>query len=154
MPSDAAVDIPARRDWMSVLAKAKASSLLDLWRGRPEQDLPWHFIRRPEVGLTLLRGRAGGDGQRFNLGEATVTRCSVEVDRRLIGHAYLLGRNLQHAEAAARLDALLQDPDHQAELLRAVIEPLRRAQAEERALASRKAAATKVDFFTLVRGED
>jgi len=148
------IDQAARRDWMAVLAKAEPEALLALWQDRPEATLPWHFLRRPETGLTMLRSRAGGDGQRFNLGEATVTRCSVEVRGELTGHAYLLGRNHRHAEAAARLDALLQDPELRAALLRDIVEPLRAAQEAKRTLASRKAAATKVDFFTLVRGED
>jgi alpha-D-ribose 1-methylphosphonate 5-triphosphate synthase subunit PhnG len=146
-------EIARRQEWMAVLAKAKADELAEL--ARPiEQEVSWRFIRAPEIGMTMIRARAGGDGQRFNLGEATLTRCSVEAERRWIGHAYVLGRDRRHAALAALLDALLQDPERQPAIEARILEPLRRGAAERAALASRKAAATKVEFFTLVRGED
>lgn len=96
----------------------------------------------------------GGTGQPFNAGEATVTRCTVRSGNGTTGHAYVMGRNSDHALCAARLDAALQDPDQNAHLMRAVIAPLQRRSEEKKTLHQRKTAATKVDFFTLVRGED
>lgn len=144
--------VPAdRQHWMGVLARASRTELetaLARLGALPAEEV----IRPAEIGTVMLEGRAGGAGRRFNLGEATVTRCVVSVNGRL-GFAYALGRDRAKALAAARLDALLQDPAHRDDLLATVILPLANAQATAKDLASRKAAATKVDFFTLVRGD-
>lgn len=115
---------------------------------------PCDMIRPPETGLVMLRGRIGGTGSAFNLGEATVSRCAVRTVRGHEGHAYVMGRNHGHAKLAAVCDALLQDESQHARIDAQVIQPLQKLMAEQRSLAARKAAATKVDFFTLVRGEN
>ena len=115
---------------------------------------PFDMIRPPETGLVMLRGRIGGTGSAFNLGEATVTRCAVRTAKGHEGHAYVMGRNHGHAKLAAVCDALLQDENQHAEVDTQVLQPLQKRMAEQRSLAARKAAATKVDFFTLVRGEN
>lgn len=115
---------------------------------------PCDMIRPPETGLVMLRGRIGGSGSAFNLGEATVTRCAVRTAKGHEGHAYIMGRNQAHAKLAAVCDALLQDESQHAEVDAKVLQPLHALMAEQRSLAARKAAATKVDFFTLVRGEN
>ncbi len=157
-PSDLSTDsvandaeVATRQRWMAVLARADLSSLQSAWDGL---DAPGSFqvLRAPERGLVLTRGRAGGSGRPFNLGEVSVTRCSVRAEAGHIGHAYCLGSVPEKAELAARLDALLQDPDRQDALLAQVIEPLAADQSAKKDLAARKAAATKVDFFTMVRG--
>jgi alpha-D-ribose 1-methylphosphonate 5-triphosphate synthase subunit PhnG len=101
----------------------------------------------------MARGRAGGTGQRFNLGEITVTRCAVQGADGHIGHGYVAGRDKRKAELVASFDALLQAPDRRAALLARVVEPLATAQAATRSATARKAAATRVEFFTMVRGE-
>jgi alpha-D-ribose 1-methylphosphonate 5-triphosphate synthase subunit PhnG len=102
----------------------------------------------------MVRGRAGGTGAPFNLGEMTVTRCTVELAEGAVGHAYVRGRRRRHAELAAVLDALLQDPTRRPALEADVLERLAAEQAGRRRAAEVKAAATRVDFLTLVRGED
>jgi alpha-D-ribose 1-methylphosphonate 5-triphosphate synthase subunit PhnG len=97
----------------------------------------------------MVRGRAGGDGAPFNLGEMTVTRCSVALADGTLGHAYVAGRDARQAELAALLDACLQQPALHAALHAAVVQPLAATQAEARASVARKAAATKVEFFTM-----
>jgi alpha-D-ribose 1-methylphosphonate 5-triphosphate synthase subunit PhnG len=99
-------------------------------------------------GLVMVRGRAGGDGDAFNLGEMTVTRCAIRLGAH-IGHAYIAGRDHAKARLAALLDAALQDAALHDALMRAVVEPMAAAQQEARALEARKAAATRVDFFTM-----
>lgn len=116
--------------------------------------LHFDMIRPPETGLVMLRGRMGGTGGPFNLGEATVTRCAVRTAKGHEGHAYIMGRNRDHARTAAVCDALLQDENHRVQVEELVLQPLIKLLEERRSLASRKAAATKVDFFTLVRGEN
>lgn len=117
------------------------------------QSIPCLITRQPETGLVMLRGRIGGTGAPFNIGEATVTRCSVKSETGFEGHSYVMGRNTDHARLAALCDALLQDESTYAPLVRDVISPLEGLITSRRTAASRKAAATKVDFFTLVRGE-
>ncbi|MDF1585847.1 phosphonate C-P lyase system protein PhnG [Marinimicrococcus flavescens] len=140
-----------RRRWLGVLAAAPAGALADAWAR--EADAPsMRFLRAPETGLVMVRGRMGGTGRRFNMGEMTVTRCAV-VAGETVGHGYVAGRDKRRAEMVARLDALLQMDGRRERLLRELVEPLAAAQADARATTARKAAATKVDFFTLVRGE-
>ena len=141
-------DTEARRRWMGVLARAGGDEIRTRLAAAP--PLPPHArLRGPETGLVMLRGRAGGDGTAFNLSEMTVTRCAVSLPGGTVGHAYVAGRDQQKAELAAVLDAALQDPGRRAALLDAVIAPLAEAEAEARAAEARKAAATRVQFFTM-----
>ncbi len=141
----------ARQRWMGVLARASRADLETAMAGL--SDLPREDVLRPaETGTVMLEGRAGGTGRRFNAGEAAVTRCVVRLGG-FPGFSYALGRDRVKAQLAARLDALLQDPARREVLLATVIAPLEQAQAQARDIASRKAAATKVEFFTLVRGD-
>ncbi|MEZ5667781.1 MAG: phosphonate C-P lyase system protein PhnG [Alphaproteobacteria bacterium] len=143
----------ARQRWMAVLAHAGRDALERACQGLP--PAPAHdWLRRPEVGMAMVRGRAGGDGARFNLGEMTVTRCAVRLADGTIGVAYVAGRDKRHAELAALCDALLQLPGRHDRMMAQVIDPLAAAQSESRRERGRKAAATRVDFFTMVRGEN
>ena len=145
-------DIEKRPYWLSVLAKARLDELESALE--PIDGLPaCTMLRAAEVGLVMARGRAGGSGQRFNLGEIPVTRCAVQSPAGHIGHGYVQGRDKRHAELAATMDALLQDETHQASLLASVIEPLAASASQRKEAIARKAEATRVEFFTLVRGE-
>ena len=138
----------ARRHWMSVLARAGATEIAALLANIPA--LPPHVrLRGPEAGLIMLRGRAGGGGAAFNLGEMTVTRCSVRIADGPVGHAYVAGRDGSQAELAALLDAALQQAALHDALQAAVIAPLAARQQEARDATARRAAATRVDFFTM-----
>ena len=140
-----------RRRWLAVLARAAINQLEACWSETGQSALT--LLRQPETGLVMARGRAGGTGQRFNLGEITVTRCAVQSADGHVGHGYVAGRDRRKAELVASFDALLQAPDRRPVLLERVVEPLAAAQAEARAATARKAAATRVEFFTLVRGD-
>jgi len=144
-------EIPAnpRAAQMRVLALAPWADFDKLTQ--PFAEHPHHILRGPEVGLVMLRGRMGGGGAAFNFGEATVTRCTVKLADGTEGHAYVMGRNGDHAKRAALCDALLQTQE--AERLRFVLAKLEAAHSEQRASNAAKTAATKVDFFTLVRGD-
>jgi len=145
----------ARRRWMGILAKAPVARLEATWTMLPEA--PAYTLLRPaEIGSALVRARAGGTGARFNLGEMTLTRCAVRLDGTppRTGFGYVAGRDKRHAELAAVFDALLQDPARAEALEGALLAPLAEAQEAARTARSREAAATRVDFFTLVRGED
>jgi alpha-D-ribose 1-methylphosphonate 5-triphosphate synthase subunit PhnG len=139
---------PARRRWMAVLARAEAAqiaSLLDTCGTLP----PYTIIRGPETGLVMVRGRAGGGGAPFNLGETTVTRCTLRTETGFIGHAYIAGRDRRRSELAALADALLQDQNRSAELESRVIARLEAQQAQAKAARTAKAAATRVQFFAM-----
>ena len=142
-----------RKRWMAVLARSATADLESQWQAL-HPDVGYQMLRAPESGMAMVRARIGGNGGQFNLGEMTVTRCSVCLDNGTIGHAYVAGRDRRRAELAAAFDALLQDPSRRPEIIRKVIEPLAAKRASARGRRSRKAAATKVDFFTLIRGED
>ena len=137
-----------RRAWMSVLAKAPAGALA---RMMPDPLPSYVMLRQPETGLVMVRGRAGGHGQAFNLGEMTVTRCTVQIDRGIVGHAYIAGRDRRHAELAAVADAMLQHSEHAARVMERVLEPLKQAAQAALARRAQEAAATKVEFFTVAR---
>lgn len=138
---------------MSVLAKSAADDLEQIWANLPAKPRFSH-LRRPETGLIMVRGRTGGVGRKFNLGEMTVTRCVVALESGLTGYGYTAGRDHRRAELAAVFDALLQDPEQWEMLKLRLLEPLKRNIARERLKKSRQSAATKVNFFTMVRGED
>jgi alpha-D-ribose 1-methylphosphonate 5-triphosphate synthase subunit PhnG len=148
---DAMMDdqITARKGWMSLLAKAPPDRLAALM-----PDLPDHaLLRGPESGAVLVRGRIGASGGPFNLGEMTVTRCSVRIGCGTVGHAWVQGRDKAHARRAAVVDALMQT-EAAGGLRAGVLATLAAEAATARASRAGKAAATKVDFFTMVRGED
>lgn len=139
-----------RKAWMGVLAKApegRVAALLDATGVRPE----FTWLRAPEIGSVMVRGRAGATGSPFNLGEMTVTRCALTLATGEVGHAYIKGRRKADAEAAALVDALMQT-DRADALRRDILTPLDREYATARKNRAAKAAATKVDFFTMARG--
>jgi alpha-D-ribose 1-methylphosphonate 5-triphosphate synthase subunit PhnG len=140
-----------RQRWLAVLARAATDRLEAHWAETEHPAIT--LLRRPETGLVMARGRAGGTGQRFNLGELTVTRCAVQSADGHIGHGYVAGRDSRKAELVASFDALLQAPARRGALLQRVVEPLAAVQAVAAAAQARKAAATRVEFFTLVRGD-
>lgn len=148
-----ASDIGARRAAMAVLARARADDIEAALSGlgpAPRFD----ELRAPETGLVMLRGRIGGDGSSFNVGEATVTRAAVRLDTGETGFSYVLGRDPRKARLAALCDALWQSSAHRAAIDAQVIAPLRAEQLRARAYRQAQTAATRVDFFTLVRGEN
>ena len=139
-----------RRRWMGLLARAAPERLAALMPG----PLPSHAVlRAPEIGAVMVRGRVGATGAPFNLGEMTVTRCSVRLETGTVGHAHVQGRDREHARRAAVMDALMQGAGA-ADLRRNVLDPLAQEETSRRHARAARAAATKVEFFTLMRGED
>lgn len=111
-------------------------------------------VRGPEIGLVMLRGRAGGGGAAFNLGEASVSRASVRLGSGEVGHAMILGRDAGKARMAAHLDALWQNPSWRERIETEIVAPALAQDRERAAERAEEVEATRVDFFTLVRGED
>ncbi len=142
-----------RRDRFAVLARCNFDDLQQRFRTL-ELDPEVSFLRPAETGLVMLRGRAGGTGAAFNLGEATVTRTSVRLGDGRIGHSVALGRDRKRATLAAVVDALATDENDEQRIETAIIAPLRARLEEEDCHEAELVAGTRVDFFTMVRGED
>lgn len=153
MPLSSSADPPTtarRQRWLSVLAKAPAGRLASLWEALGPAPA-YSPLRRPETGLVMVKGRISGSGAPFSAGEMTVTRAAVRLESGEVGIGYVAGRNARHAEIAAAVDALGQRDDWQERLEAGIVAPLEaEADARRRATAAR-AAATKVDFFTVAR---
>ncbi|MEZ5787033.1 MAG: phosphonate C-P lyase system protein PhnG [Xanthobacteraceae bacterium] len=146
-------DIAARRAAMRVFVEAEASDLAHLVGTLGV--LPGHEdVRSPETGLVMVRGRIGGDGAPFNVGEATVSRAAVRLATGELGFGYVLGRSQEKARLVALCDALWQSGHYRAAVEDGILVPLRARIAAERQRADEQTAATRVDFFTLVRGDD
>ncbi len=171
-------DMSDRQRWMSILAKASVDELYAGMQQMGGEDLsllpPYRCLRPPEVGLAMVRGRAGGTGQMFNLGEITLARCVVQLtdellhsgdrsdvpqpsmeiaDEPITGFGYVAGRSLRHAELAAWCDALMQRPDWCDRVRQTILIPLQERYQQQREQDQHQTAATKVDFFTLLRGQ-
>ena len=140
-----------RPEWMALLSRAPLLLLEEALAERTPAALQW--LRKPETGLYMVQGRVGGTGERFNLGEITVTRCAVRVDGNgsAVGVAYVMGRSHRQAQLAAMADAWLQDPTQHAALHGAVLQPVRQYLALQQAQRAARARLTQVDFFTVAR---
>ena len=141
-----------RQFWMGVLARATFDDVVALL-GSLGHTPRYELIMRPETGTIMVEARAGGAGRRFNAGEATMTRCVIRLADGTMGFSYALGRDRKKAENAAVLDAVLQSEGKKNLALQQGLDRLSQRQQAARDLKSRKAAATKVNFFTLVRGD-
>ncbi|NBN65990.1 phosphonate C-P lyase system protein PhnG [Pannonibacter tanglangensis] len=143
----------ARRRLMAALATATPDRLAAALA--PFAPLPAHeLVRAPETGLVMVRGRMGGTGAPFNLGEVTVTRCVVRLENGIAGSSYVMGRSKQKALHAALVDALWQSPELTEAVEREILAPLASEAEAADATVRAETAATKVDFFTMVRGDD
>ena len=145
-------DNKARQRWLGVLARASRDELesaVATWDELPAVER----VRPAEPGMFMLRGRIGGTGDAFNLGEATVTRCALRLGSGALGVGYALGRDRRKAELIALFDALLQSDEHFDRVQRDVIAPLGNSQTAKRDSASSQAATSRVEFFTMMRGE-
>ena len=141
-----------RARWMSILAKAPAPELAASVRKFGE--LPSYlWLRKPETGLAMVRARTGGSGSQFNLGEMSVTRCALRLATGETGVAYVAGRDQHHAEWAAIFDALMQG-EHRHVVEENIIKPLELFLQQKRQQLQAEAQATRVEFMTMVRGED
>jgi alpha-D-ribose 1-methylphosphonate 5-triphosphate synthase subunit PhnG len=140
-----------RSAWMALLSRAPLQMLEQGLADRAKAMPRW--LRKPETGLYMVQARAGGTGERFNLGEITVTRCALRVgdEGGAVGVAYVMGRHHRHAQLAAVADALLQDPVLHEALEASLLQPVRKHLAREQAARAARARSTRVDFFTVAR---
>lgn len=142
-----------RSRWMGLLARAAGEDLATRWQ-RTGLAPGFEWLRAPEHGTVMVRGRAGGTGAPFNLGEMTATRCALRLESGTVGHAYVPGRDRRKAEIAALCDALLQEEASAQAIRDGILAPLEAAEDTARRETAARAAATKVDFFTMARGDE
>ncbi|WP_435951771.1 phosphonate C-P lyase system protein PhnG [Dryocola sp. BD626] len=146
-------DVARRQQWMGVLAHSEPQDLADRWQAL-HISANYQVIRQPETGLVQIQARMGATGQRFFAGDATLTRAVVQLDNGLYGYSYLLGRDKTHAERCAVIDALMQDEAHFQTLQETLIAPLAANREQRRAKRRAEVNSSRVDFFTLVRGDN
>ena len=103
--------------------------------------------------MIMVRAKADGSKKRFNLGEVIVSRCVLEVNQKYLGVSWVLGSNLKHVELAALFDGLMQDPEYHGKLNLSLLQALKEKQKKKDDIIVKDAADTKVEFFTLKRGE-
>jgi alpha-D-ribose 1-methylphosphonate 5-triphosphate synthase subunit PhnG len=141
--------VTERAEWLRLLALAGPADLERCVAALG--SIPEHvMLRSPELGLVMVRGRAGGTGDAFNLGEMTVTRCTLRVDA-AVGFGCVAGRSARGAELVALCDALLQHAAWRARVEREVLDPLRAAEAARSAELAKRRESTRADFVTVVR---
>jgi len=141
-----------RESWIGLLGSADPADLESAL-----EDLKDHCefvcIVGPETGMLMVQAKADGSGSRFNIGEMTVSKCILEVKGKYLGTGWVMGSDLRHAELAALFDGLLQDPDHHDRLMATLIPRLEEKQRLKTDILLKDASDTKVEFFTLKRGE-
>jgi alpha-D-ribose 1-methylphosphonate 5-triphosphate synthase subunit PhnG len=149
----------SRREWMAVFARSPREQLQAAFDVALEGAAPpaFDWLRAPDIGLAMVRGRIGGTGDAFNLGEVTVTRATLRLRLATgngpVGMAVHRGRDKERATLAALADALLQMPAYGAHLQARLVAPLAARIEARRAAQHAQAAQTKVEFFTMVRGD-
>ena len=147
------LDTATRQHWMSVLSHSDPASLAAKMVAL-NISADYETLRAPETGLVQLQGRTGGTGERFFAGDATLTRAAVRLSNGTVGYSWVLGRDKAHAERCAVIDALMQQPTHFQTLLETLITPLEADRTARIAARQAEINASRVDFFTLVRGDN
>jgi len=154
--ADPAALVAVRQRCAAAVAKAGMDELEEAWAALPERPA-YVWLRRPETGLAMVRGRIGGTGAPFNLGEMTMTRAAVQIalpdGATVAGFGHVAGRNGRHAELAAALDAMVQHPAWRDAVERQVVTPLSERHRARKAAQAAAVASSKVEFFTMVRGD-
>ncbi len=139
-----------RQRWLSILAKAPGDRL-EVLCGALGKTPDYTLLRRPEIGLVMVNGRISGSGAPFAAGEMTVTRVAVRLSSGQLGIGYVGGRKPRQAELVALIDALGQLPQWRQHIEDSIVTPLAAEADTRRRQRLAKAAATKVDFFTVAR---
>ena len=146
-------DTSPRQRWMRVLAHSQPAALaarMNALSLTPDYDT----LRAPEIGLVQIQARMGGTGERFFAGDATLTRAAIRLNSGTLGYSYVLGRDKAHAERCAVIDALLQEQPYFQTLMETLITPLEADRAARLAARQAEVNTSRVDFFTLVRGDN
>lgn len=143
-------DLANRQQYLSLISLFNEATLKAILADVTVPD--YQFLKPPTIGSLMLRGKTESVGKQFNLGEATMTQCVLRLtDSHTVGYGYVLGRNKEKATLCASIDAMMQENPQ------ALLPKLTEAQntlMAERQASQQDVQKTKVNFFTLVRGED
>lgn len=151
MSSDSKYSV-ARQQLLSLLAKSRLDEIQAHWNKLSIQS-DYRFLKKPEVGMVMVRAQADEVGQQFNMGEMTMTRCVIQLESEELGFGHCAGRDKAKAEQIAVIDACFQQQGYQALIHEQLVMPLETLLAEQRRQQAQKVTASKVNFFTMVRGE-
>lgn len=146
-----------RLDCMRLLALAPELALENAYAALQQnapQATSYTLLRPAETGLIMARGRINNNGSPFNIGEVLITRCVVQREDGALGYAWIAGEKARHAELAAFFDALFQHADFTDYFNNELLPTLQSALHAKHVQNAEKAEKTRVNFFTLVRGED
>lgn len=156
--------IKKRQLLLSVLSKSAFNDIDNFWQTLSITP-SYTLLKTPEVGMTMVRAKTGGAGQEFNMGEMTVTRTVIRLDSiescsesektqaGIIGFGYTAGRETKKSELIAVIDACFQLSAYAELIEEKILQPLSEQLQEKETLQSEKVDSTKVNFFTMVRGE-
>ena len=140
-------DTATRQHWMSVLAHSQPAELAARLNAL-NITADYEVIRAAETGLVQIQARMGGAG------DATLTRAAVRLTDGTLGYSWVQGRDKQHAERCALIDALMQQSRHFQNLSETLIAPLDADRMARIAARQAEVNASRVDFFTMVRGDN
>ncbi|MGS2716621.1 phosphonate C-P lyase system protein PhnG [Eionea flava] len=148
-----------RQQLLSILSVSSSNDLLHYWDAL-SITARYETLKKPEVGMVMVRAKTGGTGSPFNMGEMTVTRSVVSLQHvnghscdAIIGFGYTAGRQKEKAECIAVIDACCQLSDYQALIFEQLLVPLQAIKSDKNRAHADKVDTTKVNFFTMVRGE-
>lgn len=143
---------PQRQKNLSILAKASLVTMRKYWESIGA-NATFVFLKKPEVGMAMVRAQAGGGSEDFNMGEMTMTRCVVRLDSEEIGYGFVAGRSKKKSELIAIIDASWQTESLKKIIEEKIIDPLYRLQIYREQKVAEDTKTSKVNFFTMVRGE-
>jgi alpha-D-ribose 1-methylphosphonate 5-triphosphate synthase subunit PhnG len=139
----------ARQAWLGVLVRVPADAMIE---AAEQFDFDVETLKSPEIGMLMTDARIHATGSGFHLGEVTLTRCVLKDTLGHLGYGQILGRNTKQALAIARFDLALQRQDT-APRAEELLAGWREEIAALDAMQDERVEATRVDFFTMVRGD-
>ena len=142
-----------RQQLLSTLARSSLADIEQVWSSTIDAH-DFEVLRQPETGMVMAVGRAGGTGEAFNVVEVAVTRCAVRLSDGVVGVGYVRGRSPRHAQTVALIDALAQQVEQADRFAPRLVAELDAILAQKAAAGQARADQTRVEFFTLVRGEN
>jgi len=145
-------DNKQRQEWIALLAKADPF-LLKKAEKQLGKGIEYAYITKPETGMIMVRARADNKKSGFCLGEISVTKCILKIEKKIMGYAMVMGSDHDHAKNAALFDGLLQIPEYSSKLMQTLIPELKKISRNEKKKQAKQNQDTKVEFFTMKRGE-
>jgi len=141
-----------RKALLATLANTESQALVSAWRAL-EIEPEYTLLKQPEIGMVMVKAKTGGNGSPFNMGEMTVTRTVLQLHSHEMGYGYTAGRDKDKSLTIALIDACYQVEGWQEQIEEKLVQPLRKDLQQARSQHQETVDRTKVNFFTMVRGE-